>query len=374
MRLFKENLLVQFSTVSFVVMLALAVAISMVITTKLDNNIGKLKDHGAAMMAGQMIKPTDNFSIPSLTQAVYDLQWTTFGAIGVGFVVLYASLVTIVWRGFGTINRQRTALAGTNEQMQAMNEDLQTANKELHEAQDKLVRNERLAAIGQLSAGVAHELRNPLGGIKNAAFYLKGKLKDSDVAKDNPKIVQFLDIMDEEVTSANQIITDLMDFARVNPPHLTPASLDVLVDNALSRMEIKETTRVKKNFEPDLPEVLADGEQLRRAIANLIKNADEAMPEGGELTVAASARNGVVEMLIHDTGGGIANENVTKVFDPLFTTKTKGIGLGLAIVGEVIQKHNGTIDVASAPGEGTTFTVKLPKALADGNQGPEAGE
>ena len=94
MRLFKENLLVQFSTVSFVVMLTLAVAISMVLTTKLDNNIEKLKDHGAAMMAGQMIKPTDNFSIPSLTPGIQDLQWTTFGAVGAGFMVLYASLVT----------------------------------------------------------------------------------------------------------------------------------------------------------------------------------------------------------------------------------------------------------------------------------------
>jgi len=169
------------------------------------------------------------------------------------------------------------------------------------------------------------------------------------IPKDNPKIVQFLDIMEEEVTSSNQIITDLMDFARVNPPHLTAANLEVLVDNVLSRMEINETTRVKKNFEPDLPEVLADGEQLRRAIGNLIKNADEAMPEGGELTVAASAHNGVVEIQIHDTGGGIADQDVTKVFDPLFTTKTKGIGLGLPIVGEVIQKHNGTIEAASRP-------------------------
>ena len=359
MRLLRENLLVQFSAVSFVVMVALAVVISAVLTTKLGQNIDNLKEHGAAMMAGQMIKPTDEFSIASLTQAVRDLQWITFGAVGTGFVVLYSALVIIVWRGWSTINQQRVTLVGANE--------------ELREAQDKLVRTERLAAIGQLSAGVAHELRNPLGGIKNAAFYIRDKLQDADLSKSNPMIIEFLDLMDEDIESSNQIITDLMDFARVNPLQLTLTNIETIVDNVLSRMEIKENVKVNKQFEPDLPEVSVDSEQLRRALANLIKNADDAMPEGGELAFTATAPDGVVELQIRDTGEGISEQNLNKIFDPLFTTKTKGIGMGMPIVGEVIRKHNGTIEVASKPGEGTTFTIRLPKDLGNGVQGLEEG-
>ena len=320
MKKMKGNLLVQFSVISFVTMAILAVAIGGILTTRLERNVGLLKDHGAAMMSGQMIKPADTFSIPSLSQDVRELRWISYGAVGTGFIVLYVSLFAIVRRGWRTINQQQSTLVDTNEEMRA-------TNQELLDTQEKLVRTERL---------------------------------DSDLARENPKILQYLEMMNEEITSSNQIITDLMDFSRVNPPETAPTDIESLVENALSRIEVKDSVRVKKNFTHDVPEVSVDKDQVRRAITNLIRNADDAMEDGGDLTISVAESNGYVELQVRDTGPGISEDKLAKVFDPLFSTKAKGIGMGLPIVGEVVHKHNGTIDVTSNPGEGTTFTIKLP--------------
>lgn len=265
-------------------------------------------------------------------------------------------------------------LSGTNDGFDSlamglnmMIDDVRTNVEELQESRERLLRSERLAAIGQLSAGVAHELRNPLGAIKNAAYYVKGRLKDSEMASENPRIGQFLEIMDEEIKSSNQIITDLMDFARVNPPSQSPTSLKSLVDSALARIELHEDLTVNTNIPPGLAYVSVDTEQLRRALGNLISNAADAMPGGGTLSFDARTRNGFAELAISDTGDGIEEKDIGKIFDPLFTTKPRGIGMGLAIVGETIRKHNGSIFVTSKQGEGTTFTIRLPVADAPAN-------
>jgi signal transduction histidine kinase len=179
--------------------------------------------------------------------------------------------------------------------------------------------------------------------------------------------------MNQEIEGCNQIITDLMDFARVNPPSRSPTHLETVVDHTLSRMEVKGSVKVVKEFEPGLPQVSVDSEQIRRALANLIKNAEDAMPDGGGLTIAAKAADGFVELQVRDTGEGIAEANVPKLFDPLFTTKAKGIGMGLPIVRQVIERHKGTIGVTSKVGEGTTFTIRLPLDQDEGAQesGPE---
>lgn len=246
------------------------------------------------------------------------------------------------------------------ENLQRSNVELEDTNKKLQETQERVIRTERLAAIGELSAGIAHELRNPLGAIKNAAYYIKEKVRGSELVRDNPRIGEFLEIMNEEIETSNQIITDLMDFSRVNPPNVSPTRLETVIGEALSRTEVKGNVKVVKELEPGLPEVQVDPEKLRRAFGNLIKNADEAMPEGGTLAINARAADRSVEVQFRDTGHGISDANLPKVFDPLFTTKPRGIGLGTAIVKKIIESHKGTINVSSKSGEGTNFTVRLP--------------
>ncbi|MFQ5855969.1 MAG: sensor histidine kinase [Anaerolineae bacterium] len=302
---------------------------------------------------------------------INSLRGWVFGSVGVGFLGLYLALVSIVWRGWRTIVRQRTQLESFNVELERQ---VQERTAALQEAQERLIRTERLAAIGELSAGVAHELRNPLGAIKNAAYYIRRKLASTDFLKDNPKVGQFLEIMDEEIEASNNIITDLMNFARVNPPNLSPTRLETVVDSALARIEVKENVKVVTEFEPDLPEVPVDGEQVRRAFTNLIMNANEAMPGGGHLTITAKAVDGSVELQFHDTGQGISEANLPKVFDPLFTTKPRGIGMGLPIVKTIIEKHEGNLDVTSNPEQGTTFTVRLPLNNQQEPQTPEEGK
>ena len=339
MRVLKENLLIQFSIVSIVIIIALAIALALIFTVQFNKDVALLKQHGAVMMSGTMIQDTDPFSIPSISAGIATLRMITFLSIAGAFAVLYVSLVFIVWRGWATIVRQRTALQAT---------------------QERLVQIERLAAIGELSAGVAHELRNPLGAVKNAVYYIRSRLRGSDWAQENPRVGEFLDVMDEEIASSDQIITDLMDFSRVNPPSVSPSDMETLVDTALERTVVKESVNLIKDFEPGLPQVSVDGEQVRRLLGNLIKNADDAMPEGGNLTFTGRFSDQIVELQVRDSGQGIPDADLAKVFDPLFTTKAKGIGMGLAIVSQIVRRHEGTIDVTSKQGEGTTFTITLP--------------
>ena len=268
---------------------------------------------------------------------------------------------------FGAGNLEKRAKVHSSDELgqlgiafNNMADNLNKSRTELIEAQERLIRVERLAAIGELSAGVAHELRNPLGAIKNATYYIKGKLQGSDLVKDEPKVGEFLSIMNEEIETSNQIITDLMDFSRVNPPNLAPSKLETVFDEALARLEVKGNVEVVKEFDSSLPEVAVDAEQLRRAFGNLIKNADEAMPEGGTLTVTSKAANGFVELQFRDTGKGISEADLSRVFDPLFTSKPRGIGMGLAIVNTIIERHKGNIELTSKQGEGTTFTIRIP--------------
>jgi len=251
-------------------------------------------------------------------------------------------------------------LRATEEELRAANEELQAANEELREAQEQLVRSERLAAIGQLAGGVGHELRNPLGAIKNAAYYIRGKAAKSELAESEPRVLQFLDIIDEEIESSNKIINDLLGFSRVGKPAVSPARLERVVEDALSHSSIPENIEVVKKTDASLPEIEIDTDQVRQVFVNLISNAVHAMPEGGALTIVAAGKDKFVEVSVSDAGSGISKEILNKIFDPLFTTKAKGIGLGLAVTKTIIDRHEGQIKVESEEGKGTTFTVRLP--------------
>ena len=251
-------------------------------------------------------------------------------------------------------------LQATGEELRAANEELQTSNEELREAQEQLIRSEKLAAIGQLAGGVGHELRNPLGAIKNAIYYVKGKVAKSELGQKEPRVIEFLDIADDEVNSSNKIITDLLGFSRVGKPAVSPARIEGVIDDALSRLAIPENIEVVKKLDAGLPEVNIDTDQTRQVLVNMIMNAVQAMPEGDRLTISAREGDKFLEVEISDTGCGIPREAIGKIFDPLFTTRAKGIGLGLAVCKAVIERHKGHIEVESEMGKGTTFTIRLP--------------
>jgi len=251
-------------------------------------------------------------------------------------------------------------LQATEEELRAANEELQTANEELRETQEQLIRSEKLAAIGQLAGGVGHELRNPLGAIKNAVYYIRGKIANSELAQKEPRVMEFLDIVDDEVSSSNKIINDLLGFSRVGKPAVSPARIEGVVDDALSRLVAPEHVEVVKKLDAGLPEVGIDTDQIRQVLVNIIMNAVQAMPEGGRLTLSARERSKFLEVKVADSGCGIAREVIGKIFDPLFTTRAKGIGLGLAVCKTIVERHGGTIGVESKVGKGTTFTIRLP--------------
>jgi len=226
--------------------------------------------------------------------------------------------------------------------------------KKLSEVEEKLLRSERLAIIGQLAAGVSHELRNPLGVLQNCLYLLNLRFKDAD-----EKLRKQLAIMQRELTRSNRIITDLLEFSRKQKPSLAPTNLNRLLEEILSRVQIPERVQVVKKL-TDIPTVMADGEQLQSVFMNLIGNGIEAMPEGGVLTLNTGQDDSSVKVTISDSGVGIPKENLEKVFEPLFTTKTNGIGLGLAITKRLIEYHGGMIVAQSIPNHGSTFMVTLP--------------
>jgi len=251
-------------------------------------------------------------------------------------------------------------LQASEEELRATNEELQAANEELRETQEQLIRSERLAAIGQLAGGVGHELRNPLGAIKNAVYYIKGKVAKSELGQKEPRLLEFLDIMDEEVNSSNKIINDLLGFSRTGKPSVSPTRINRVIEDTLARMTIPESIKLTRKLDADLPEVNIDPDQIQQVLVNIITNAVQAMPEGGKLTIGAREKDKFLEVEVTDTGCGIPQEAMDKIFDPLFTTRAKGIGLGLAVCKSIIDRHEGNIAVKSKGGEGTTFTIKLP--------------
>ena len=232
--------------------------------------------------------------------------------------------------------------------------------QELTEAQDQLLRQERLAALGKLAGGVAHDLRNPLGAIKNAAYFIGLVLAEREP---DPEIKEALAILVEEVATSEAIINSLLDFARARPPVRREVEVNGLVHAALSRVGVPPGIEVVCRLDEGLPTVLADPNQLGRVFDNIILNAVQAMPDGGQLTAESSTRGAAcITVSISDTGVGILEETLDEVFEPLFTTKAKGMGLGLALVKTFIEGHGGTITVQSdgVPGKGSTFVINLP--------------
>ena len=237
-------------------------------------------------------------------------------------------------------------------------------SRQLKEAQEQLIQQEKLSVLGQMAGGIGHELRQPLGTIKNTAYYLKMILEDA-----GPEIEDTLETLDEEIEHSAAIIDSLLNFARTGPPNREQVRIEQLVHQTVTKLEIPPQIDVRLQMEADLPSLMVDPGQLRIVFRNLIENALQAMPEGGRVTISTERcpaerlpGTDCVLIAISDTGVGIPPEQQEKLFEPLFTTKTKGIGLGLALVKMLVEGHGGTIEAQSSgvPGQGTTFTLMLP--------------
>jgi len=239
-------------------------------------------------------------------------------------------------------------------------EELARANRSLQEAQAEVRRAERLAALGQLTAGLAHELRNPLGTMKTSAEMLSRQ-----VGQENAVAREMAGFIASEVDRTNSLITRFLDFARPQHLKLATADITVMLDDAIARFEREQkhmgtSVRVFKNYSPDVPPVRFDAELMEHVIANLLVNAAQASPPGGIVTVKTLSDQDEVEVAVIDRGSGIDPKNIENIFNPFFTTKSDGIGFGLAIISKILDEHGGRITVESALGEGSVFRVFLP--------------
>jgi two-component system, NtrC family, sensor kinase len=218
-------------------------------------------------------------------------------------------------------------------------------------------RSERLAAIGQVAGGIAHELRNPLNVIKTSVYYLLNARNATA-----SKTVEHLQRIERHVVAADGVITALSNFAKLPLPELRPTRLAACVRELLELTPLPDHVRLVVDLPAGLPAVLADSEQIRIVVGNLVRNAREAMPQGGQLTIRGRVAGDTVEVDVADTGVGIAAENLPRILEPLYSTKARGLGLGLAIARAILEKNRGSLRVVSAPGLGSTFTVCLTTA------------
>ena len=273
-----------------------------------------------------------------------------------------------MWRELREVAVRRAELELAREREGAKARELDRALRELGGFQEHLIRVEKLAAVGQLAASVGHELRNPLAAVRNAHAYLSRKLsRDPAGAAEDPRVQQFMGVMERELNACAKIISDLLDFARERPPALQPCPLRPLVDEAIGVVPQREGVRIVNGVPESLPVPNLDKEQFRQVLVNLVQNAVEAMPPGhnGEVSVLAEGgETGPWSVRVVDDGSGIPPDVLPKIFEPLFTTKTRGTGLGLAIVANMVQRHGGTISVRSEAGRGSEFVIQLPASAA----------
>jgi signal transduction histidine kinase len=236
--------------------------------------------------------------------------------------------------------------------------DVEDKTKDLENVQEKLIRSERLAAVGELASGVGHELRNPLNVIRNCAYLLNMYLTD----KGDEEALNSLEVLDKQIDIANKIVTDLMDFTRIKPPSKHRTDLTALVNESLSYVTIPEKIKVKSHVNGNSQPVNIDAEQIGRVFTNIISNACQSMNGKGALDIDTGLEDPYVWISFKDTGCGIPEENIDKIFEPLYTTKPKGIGLGLDISKRMVEQNGGDIHVDSYVNRGTTFTIRLPMA------------
>jgi signal transduction histidine kinase len=279
---------------------------------------------------------------------------------------LFAFLVSSLWATL--LNYLEHQLEASREIL-ALNEELNRYIERLESTQRQLIQAEKLNAIGQLAASVAHEINNPLAGVLVYAKLMTKKLNSDSL--DKAEAIANLAKIEAAVGHCSRIIRGLLDFSRQSEPKLQPVTMGSVIDQVMllvgHQAEMNKVQVIREEM-PSLPPVMADFGQLQQVFVNLVVNAVQAMPDGGKLTIRSLLdKDGWVKTAVADTGHGIAPEHMDKLFTPFFTTKEqgKGVGLGLAVSYGIIERHGGKIEVKSEVGKGSIFTVRLPAYLPE---------
>ena len=251
------------------------------------------------------------------------------------------------------------------ERNRAETRKLAEANLNLRQAEAQLRRSERLAALGQLTAGLAHEVRNPLGTIKSAAELLARNvaLQEDAIGREMTGYIA------TEVTRINVIMSRFLDFARPHQLRVQSETLGAFLDHTIDRFENQNADDIGrisvKRIYPAGPSLAFDAELMEHVVSNLLSNAAQASPPGGVVTVKTQVVQDMIEIAVSDRGSGIDPKNLESIFNPFFTTKSAGTGLGLAIVAKIVEEHSGNVTVESKFGEGTVFRVFLPTTSSE---------
>jgi two-component system sensor histidine kinase HydH len=275
------------------------------------------------------------------------------------FLVMVGNLVNILLHDMRMQSEQHRRTA----------EQLAEANARIRQAEQAARRSDRLAALGQLSAGLAHELRNPLGTMRASAEMLA-----RSVSAENEVAREVAGFISSEVDRTNSLITRFLQFARPLKLRLETADLTQTLDAAVALVEREASgVTIYKNYEPGIPPFAFDAELLERVFYNLMLNAAQATQPGGAVTVKTRALDGLVEVAVIDRGSGIDAKDRDSIFNPFFTTKPQGVGLGLAIVSKIVDEHGGKITVESEPGKGSIFHVLLPLETAGSRGSAHSG-
>jgi signal transduction histidine kinase len=284
------------------------------------------------------------------------IDWTRYSigpaemrelALRVIFLAVVGNLVNIL----------AEALRIQSAKSKAAAEQLAEANRSLRAAEEAVRRSDRLAALGQLSAGLAHELRNPLSTIRASAEMLA-----RSVARENEVAREVAGFISSEVDRTNSLVTRFLEFARPLTLRAAPADLAQVLDHAAALLEREAGSRVTvyKNYSPDIPPLPLDAELMERVFYNLLLNAAQATAPGGAVTLKTRLADAMAEVSVIDRGAGIDPKLRDAIFNPFVTTKPEGVGLGLAIVSKIVDVHGGKITVESEPGKGSVFRVYLP--------------
>ncbi len=251
---------------------------------------------------------------------------------------------------------QESARRAQQQLIEQQRNEQESVERELTRVRDQLISKTRLAAVGEVAASVAHDLRNPLGAIRNAKFYLSRKLPQSE-----GKWREYLEVMEREIVTADRIIHDLMDMTRARDPEFSEVELEKATREAFSRLDDRGGVNLEIRLERDPFLIFADPDQIARVIYNLLLNAVQAMNGDGRIVVSADSDADFDSIRISDTGPGVAADLRGRLFEPLITDKAKGTGLGLAICRQIVERHGGRITLEQSHDGGSEFLIKLPR-------------